>query len=63
MSMISHDCFLVGHDRILNVAMLSGANGIFVEFDKRQRYTVACPVNAHEGMAIAASITAVSGFC
>jgi len=58
-----HDSSLLRHDRMMKFAMVSGANGIFVELLSRQRYAVACPVNAHDGMGMAASMTVIFCVC
>src|SRR5208283_3417680 len=62
----SHDFSLASYGRISKFAMVSGATGrvwLFVEFVSRQRYAVACPVNAQEGIVMAASITVMFCVC
>ena len=54
------------HDKILNVAVVSGAIEVyrpFVEFVSRQKYAVACPVNTHDGIVMVASTTVMFCVC
>ena len=61
--MKSRDSSLLRYERILNFAVFSGANGTFVELLSRQTYTVACPMNAQDGMGMATSMTVMFCVC